>query len=40
VEPEVHFGGFVLDASIGVSGSIIKELFNAEDDVFPRAGGD
>ena len=36
----MHFRGFVLDASIGMSGGIIEELADAEDDVFPRAGGD
>ena len=40
VHPEVHLGGFVLDASIRMSGGIIKKLVDAEDDVFPRAGGD
>ncbi len=40
VKPEMHFGGFVLDASIGVSGSIIEKLVDAEFDVFPRTGGD
>ena len=40
MDPEVHFRGFVLDASVGMSGGIIEELVDAEDDVFPRAGGD
>ena len=40
VKPEVHFRGFVLDASVGMSGDVIKKLVDAKDDVFPRAGGD
>jgi hypothetical protein len=40
VKPEVHFRGFVLDASIGMSGGVIKKLVNAKADVFPRASGD
>jgi len=31
----VHFGGFVLDSSIRVSGGVVEELVDAEGDVGP-----
>ncbi len=40
MDRELHFGGFILDACVGMGGGVIKKLIDAETDVFPRAGGD
>ena len=40
VKPEVHGRSLVLDASVRMAGSIVKEMVDAVEDVGPRAGGD
>ena len=37
MDPELHFGGFILDACVGMGGGVIKKMIDAETDVFPRA---
>ena len=33
VEPKVHFGGFVLDSGVGMSGGVVEELIYTESNV-------